>query len=111
MTRRRALAWALVGLGIGFVIVAALSVPVILGQIRITQVDNTQRAEQDSEALLIIKDCTQPAGKCFKRGQRATAKAVGDINQVVILAAACAPLTPGDVDAITACIVDGLAKP
>lgn len=63
-----------------------------------------------------IRGCVDPDGECSKRGQEQTAKAVGDLNRVTILAAACAgELPPGltvdqRVDLISACITKRLAE-
>jgi len=62
-----------------------------------------------------LADCIQPTGKCFKDGQARTGEAVGSINQVSVLAAACAPdyvslPLPQRTAAIRACIVRGLPK-
>ena len=78
--------------------------------IRDTQQQNSPLIRNTDRTLQRVLSCTSPGKRCYERGQRQTAKAVGDINRVIILAAACAPLTPGDVDAITACVVDGLSK-
>jgi hypothetical protein len=79
-------------------------------QIRETQLDGTPTGKKLLASSERVLDCTSPNGKCFKRGQAATAAAVGDITQVVILAAACSGVTPGDVDAITRCVVSGLTS-
>ena len=57
----------------------------------------------------LIIDCVQPTGKCYQDGQARTAKAIGSINEVSVLAAACAPNyvnlpLPQRVAAIEACI-------
>lgn len=36
-----------------------------------------------------INDCTQPTGKCYKRGQKKTGKAVGSIGLTSVAAASC----------------------
>lgn len=38
----------------------------------------------------ILVDCTSPGGECYERGQERTGEAVGNINRIVVLAAACA---------------------
>lgn len=93
------------------IVLVILAVAVVtLGQI----FDNSER---NGETLRVIRDCTQPSGQCYKRGQAQTAQAVADIGRYVVLAAACA----ADVDAsqpvdrrialITACITERLATP
>lgn len=39
----------------------------------------------------VLIDCVQPSGTCYKKGQQSTAKIVGTVTQVSVLAAACAP--------------------
>lgn len=76
--------------------------------------DNTRvirQAQQDNnETLRIIRSCTTPGAECHDRGQKATAAAIADINQVSIYAAACAD-QPGDqsADEIYACVIRKLA--
>lgn len=62
-----------------------------------------------------IESCTTPGEPCSERGQRQTAKAVGDINRVVILAAACSVGLDQSLsvtqrqDRIQSCVIDRLA--
>lgn len=61
----------------------------------------------------LIIDCVRPTGQCYRDGQKRTAAAISSINQVSILAAACAPNyvnlpLPERTAAIKACIVRGL---
>lgn len=115
---RRTLAWACIGLLIGALAIAILSVPVLTAQIRATQVQNTQKNDARDQELRVInkvarriESCTTPNKPCWKRSQRQTAQAVGDINRVVILAAACASQMPGaSVERITRCVADGRAE-
>lgn len=60
-----------------------------------------------------LLDCVQPTGVCYKQGQEQTAKLVGNLNQVSVLAAACAPdyvrlPLPARIVAIEKCIRRGL---
>jgi hypothetical protein len=62
-----------------------------------------------------IEDCTSPDGDCYQRGQDAQAEAVGSINKVVILAAACAEGLDPDLSVadrralVEDCVIEGLA--
>lgn len=62
--------------------------------IRDTQTENTGTLHAANRSANLIEDCVKPSGKCYRRGQRRTAKAVGQIvagvRQVAIDAAACA---------------------
>jgi hypothetical protein len=103
------------------VVAAALVVGlvVLVGLIRSTQIDNTAKADARDETiantartLRLVRSCVTPSGKCYERGQAQTAEAVGNINRVVILAAACAAQMPGGtVESITKCVTDQLAQP
>lgn len=42
------------------------------------------------DVLEEVRSCTTPGGECYQRGQESTVKAVGDINRIVVYAAACA---------------------
>lgn len=83
--------------------------------IRESQVANTEARKSSDRTLAAIQDCTQPNGKCYRRGQSQTADAVGNINRVVILAAACSVgldqrLSVGDRQAaIQQCVIDRLS--
>jgi hypothetical protein len=77
------------------------------------QTTSTIRQNQRTsiESLTRIKDCTEPGGRCFERGQRATADAVGDINRVAIFAAACADQPRRQtVEQIQSCVIDKLSE-
>lgn len=92
-SRQRPAFGAAVGVLVGVLIVAVLLLIVrtwsVTDQIRESQKTNTGTLEASQRTLDTVNDCTQPSGDCFKRGQKRTASAVGDINRVVILAAAC----------------------
>lgn len=78
---------AIAGVGVGLIIVLLLytliSTRTLIGQVRDSQKSNTSTVN-------VIRDCTEPDGKCFKDGQRRTARAVGDISLAQIAAVACA---------------------
>lgn len=88
----------------------------LTAQIRDTQVTNTRARESSDKVLTTIEDCTQPAGKCYQRGQKQTAAAVGDINRVVILASACSVGLDSRLSvaerqtAIQSCVIERLAR-
>jgi hypothetical protein len=100
------------------VMVAAILVLllVLLGRVRGTQVDNTQKADERDATLLAIQDCTQPSGECYKRGQKRTAAAVGDIGAANILTVVCALNVPNGtplqeaLDQVTQCVADRLSR-
>ena len=83
----RGSAWAVIG-----ALVATLVVGLIWTQTQMTERTKAIRAAQESStaSLRVIKDCTRPQGQCFERGQRQTGQAVATINEVSIIAAACA---------------------
>jgi hypothetical protein len=108
--------WAIFILGMALsAVVTIFLVAVIVSatkstQIRDTQETNTEKSDARDEVLDRIRNCTTPGRPCYDRGQRQLAKAVGDVNRVVILAAACASKPfEQSVEAIQACVVDGLA--
>lgn len=101
-----ALVVALVSVVVTAVIVAAVS----SSETNERGANRVEQNQRNDETLALIKDCTQPDGECFKRGQRRTAAAVGDINRVVILAASCAsgPVKKS-VEEIQSCVIARLA--
>lgn len=117
--RHRPILYALVAVLVGVLVVAVLALMTrtwsLTDQIRESQVQNTAARESSDRTLHAIQDCTQPTGECFKRGQTQTAKAVGDINRVVILASACSVgldqrMTVSQRQAaIQQCVIDRLA--
>lgn len=58
--------------------------------VRQTQVANTDRAKDTQDLAEQIRSCTSPGGKCYERGQKQTAKAVGAIGVVNRKSAAAA---------------------
>lgn len=99
------------------------------GTIVVLAVQDNHRISQNTEIQQFIKDqaitngeiskqvrdCTTPEGECYQRSREATADAVGNINQVVILAAACASGLPQGLPVderqarIQSCVIDRLA--
>lgn len=52
---------------------------------------DAEQASKDTKSLLLqFKDCVDPAGKCFKQGQRRGTETIAGLNQISILAAGCA---------------------
>lgn len=100
------------GLLVGVLIVglvwAILTMYSVLDAVRNTQTDNspvltaTAAAAKDAKkAADTIQDCVKPGGKCYERGQRQTAKAVGDISQLNVYGQACAIAEAQRPDAAT----------
>lgn len=104
----RAVAWAVVGLLVGVLIVGAIVLAVQTQNAAEQARHTTRNTNKVAHAVL---DCTTPGGKCFKRSKRATARAVGDINRVIVLAATCADM-PGDQTQrqIERCVLHRLAS-
>lgn len=55
----------------------------------------------------ILVDCTTPHHPCYERGQKQSRDAVGNINQVIVLAAYCAQLHH-KLNMIELCVKNGL---
>lgn len=105
------------------IVFTACVVTVVLGILIVLTVQSSattqaiRGSQKNNQAVLdTIQDCTQPAGACYKRGQKQTASAVSDINRVIILAAACASSgLPPDLSvaerqaAIQSCVISRLA--
>lgn len=105
--RRREAAWFVIGsLAVCLAILtlyAIFTTRELAGRIRETQ-------KSTVASVHLIRDCTEPAGKCFKRGQKSTGKAVASINKITVYAAACAD-KPGNqsVTQIQSCVIRKLA--
>lgn len=89
----RRVGWAIVYLCVAVVIIGTVGVLVrittLTEAVRDTQLEGTPTGKKLVASADRILDCTEPQGQCFKRSQERTAKAVGDINRVIVLAAAC----------------------
>lgn len=115
MNRMRA-AWGVIGITLGVVAAVALIAVVVAAvtvtQVRGSQVDNTETLDTSAETLEIIKDCTQPEGACYQRGQDRTAEVVDNIGLLSTYAAACAD-QPNQQTAveIRECVLDLLERP
>lgn len=90
---RRNLAWAVAtvtaALLVVVVVTAALVSAAKSSAVRETQVSNTRTLDNTERVLALVQSCTTPGEECYEDGQRRTAQAVGDINRVIVLAAAC----------------------
>jgi hypothetical protein len=96
-----------------FVATAVLAVIAMLLLVTVTAVGNRQVLDQAVENGDRVRDCTTPGGECFEQAARRQAEVIGDppapINDVVILAAACADRPGVDTAAeIRTCVLDGL---
>lgn len=89
---------------------------VLAERVRATQLDGTPLGKQLASSSQRILDCTDPTGTCYHNSQKRTAEAVGNINRVVVLAAACSVgLSPQLSVAerqsqIQSCVIDRLAR-
>jgi hypothetical protein len=110
------IAWGVIGVTLAAVavlaIIAVVVAAVTVSQVRGTQVNNTKTIDNTAETLEIIKDCTQPEGKCFQRSQESTAAAVDNIGLLSAYAAACADQPDQQTaDEIQECVLDLLDRP
>lgn len=115
----RAVAWALLYLcaaalviGVVYMIVSTNN---LTQAVRDTQIEGTPTGQKLLSSSDRILDCTEPSGDCFKASQKRTARAVGDINEVIVLAAACSAGLPDDMSVaqrqahISTCVLHRLA--
>lgn len=115
-TKTRVALRAIAGFGIAFLIGALLAAVVAIAQIRSTQLEGTPVGKRLLASSDRILDCTDASGECFKRNQRRTADAVGDIGRYIVFAAACSATVdtamPVDerIAEITDCVTDRLAR-
>lgn len=111
--------YAVLWLGVGLLLSALLSVPVLLSQVRQTQLEGTPTGRKLVASADRILDCTDPKGgkaSCYQQNQRRTAELVGQIGAGNILAVVCAlqvengtPLQKA-LDQVTACVARQLAN-
>ena len=111
-----ALLWASAAVVFFGILAVLLSTRQLAEEVRNTQLEGTPTGQKLLASSERVLDCTSPEGQCFKDGQKRTASAVGDINRVVILAAACASALPGELTVderqveIQACVIDRLSQ-
>lgn len=92
-----------------------LTVTYTVVTIRESQKTNTGTLNNSQRTLDVVQSCTTPGRDCYENGQKQTAAAVGDINRVVILAAACSSGLPAGLTIaerqtqIQACVIDRLS--
>lgn len=107
---RRQLVWAIIALAVAAIIGVIVTTSIVSAtkstEVRDTQVDNTQTLNYSKETLLLLKDCIQPEGECYKRSQERTEGAVQNITKYAVYAAVCVD-EPGrqTVEETTRCIV------
>ena len=118
--RRKHLGWALLWMCsaafvLGVVVMISLTLQ-LATEVRDTQLEGTPLGKKLQSSADRILDCTSPDGQCYKDGQERTAKAVGDINRVIVLAAACSVGLDKDLTVdqrqveIQQCVLDRLAQ-
>lgn len=118
--RRRTAGWVLLSVcAVAFIlgtVATVASTRQAVDEVRRTQLEGTPLGKQLAKSADRILDCTDSTGECYKRNERRTAQVVGDLNRVIVLAAACSVgLDPNfTVDqrqiAIQGCVLDRLAR-
>jgi hypothetical protein len=103
--RYRQAGWVIIGILLGIVVtqtvIATQRTDETVTLIRQAQASNT-------ELLRTVKSCTTPGRVCYERAQHQTAHAVASINQITILAAACAAQGLRTAPRIQTCVLRGL---
>lgn len=120
-TRSQRLVIFLLGVGMTAVVVllilALLSTAKDATEINERGESREGQVERNDETLAILKDCTEPGGRCYKRSLNQTAGAVADLSRVVLFTAACGAELPYGmstnerIDSLTECVTRRLAKP
>lgn len=112
---------------LGFLVLGVLALlvmqTIVILQVRHSQLEGTPVGKRLLASSDRILDCTdggdketgRPPGECFVESQKRTADAVGDINRVVVIAAACAAGLPENLSdnqrviRTQRCLIDQLA--
>lgn len=93
-TDRRGLRYAAIGLLLGLLTIIVIQriaeTATTTAAIRKAQVTNGHTLNTSAETLRLIRDCTDPKGTCYRRGQEQTARAVASLNAGTQQAAAAA---------------------
>lgn len=117
---RRMVGWALLSVTAASVVLGVIvmvaSTWQIADDVRTTQLEGTPLGKQLAASSARILDCTDSTGECYKQNQARTAKVVGDLNRVIVLAAACSVGLEKDMTvderqvAIQGCVLNRLAR-
>ena len=93
-TDRRGIRFAVVAVLLGLLATLVLyriaSTAEVTSEIRNAQVTNGRTLDNSSETLRIIRDCVNPRGACYLRGQKQTARVVAGLTAGTQQAAAAA---------------------
>jgi len=108
-----AVLWVAVGIFIIGLVIALIEIYVLIGEVRATQKSNTTKAAVTNKLVKRVDDCVNVNGKCYKDSRKQTAKFLGNVNEVAVLANSYAEYcafkekTP---EAIGSCVQDLLTK-
>lgn len=87
--RLRAFLFFILGVAVTLVVYAVTVAAVNSQEINERGESREPQNAANDETLAIIKDCTQPNGRCFRRGQQRTAQVLASAQRIIILSAAC----------------------
>lgn len=102
-------------LGAAFEVLVVAAIVAMLGLLVANSITARDFRIKQADSTALIKSCVDPEGKCFLEAAKRQADVIGDppapINNVIILAAACADREGVDTEAqIRACVLEGLGQ-
>lgn len=104
---RRALIFISVGVVLAVLGITAFTAVAIRNQ----QVDRAPVTDGIAEQTAVIKDCTEPGGKCYDRSQRQLRSTIQELNQFGAVVAACASGSdPVSYDEIIVCATEQIRR-
>lgn len=95
-------------------VVVALIYSILLSAANSAKINERQQdaivtIDKTDEILAEVRGCTTPGERCYERGLKQTAEAVGKVSEVIVLASACASgPTARDPLYIQTCVLDAL---
>jgi hypothetical protein len=101
--------------GAAFRLMLGAAVIAMLGLLVVNSVTARDARAKQAAPTALIKSCVDPDGQCFQEAAQRQADLIGDppapINNVVILAAACADRDGVDTESqIRECVLEGLRR-
>lgn len=101
--------------GAAFKLLVGVAVVAMLVLLVVNSVTARDARSKQVATTALIKSCVDPDGQCFQEAAQRQADIIGDppapINNVIILAAACADRDGVDTEAqIRACVLEGLGR-
>lgn len=107
--------WTTLALALMFLLIAVASVASAVGILAYKQQNRSLDrlaavAASNHEITVRIRSCTDPGGSCYQRGQAQTAKAVQNINEVMIDVGVCIKDPTVTAPQVRSCVIRAMQR-